>query len=147
MKSFYKDLFEYNHQSNQKLIEIFSLNSDKVSEKSIELFSHILNAQHIWNHRIQGVQPQCGVWEVHKIEDFGQFDIQNHEDSLRILVDFELERSLSYKNSRGQSFENSVQHILFHVINHSTYHRGQIASEFRTSGVEPASTDYIFYKR
>lgn len=101
MKSFYNDLFEYNHQSNQKLIEIFSLNSNKVSEKSIELFSHILNAQHIWNHRIQGVQPQFGVWEVQRIEDFGQIDNQNHENSLKILGDFELERSISYKKLQG----------------------------------------------
>ncbi|QLH28398.1 MAG: hypothetical protein HWD63_02710 [Candidatus Parvibacillus calidus] len=39
-----------------------------------------------------------------------------------------------------------MKDIIFHIINHSTYHRGQIAMEFRQSGLEPLNTDYIFYK-
>ena len=52
-----------------------------------------------------------------------------------------------YTNTNGQAFDNSVRDILFNVINHSTYHRGQIAREFREYGPEPLVTDYIFYKR
>ena len=37
--------------------------------------------------------------------------------------------------------------MLFHFVNHSTYHRGQIASNLKEHGIEPLVTDYIFYKR
>jgi uncharacterized damage-inducible protein DinB len=47
----------------------------------------------------------------------------------------------------GDTYTNSVQEILFHIINHSTYHRGQIMAQLRESGLEAISTDYIFYKR
>ncbi|WP_209331385.1 DinB family protein [Lunatimonas salinarum] len=34
-----------------------------------------------------------------------------------------------------------------HIVNHSTYHRGQIATLFRESGLQPVVTDYIMLKR
>ncbi len=62
MKEFFKELFNYTYQVNQKLSEAFTRNPDKTSEKSIGLYSHILNAHHIWMHRINGLPPTYGVW-------------------------------------------------------------------------------------
>jgi uncharacterized damage-inducible protein DinB len=36
-----------------------------------------------------------------------------------------------------------VEEILTHLVIHSAYHRGQIASDLRAAGQEPAYTDYI----
>jgi uncharacterized damage-inducible protein DinB len=74
------------------------------------------------------------------------FDKRNFESSIFILDSFELAQTIQYSNSKGQPFKNSAGDILFQVINHSTYHRGQIATEFRQSGLEPLLTDYIYYK-
>ena len=52
MKSFFKELLEYNHHFNQKLGDIFNEHPNKTSEKAIQLYSHILNAHQIWNNRI-----------------------------------------------------------------------------------------------
>jgi uncharacterized damage-inducible protein DinB len=35
--------------------------------------------------------------------------------------------------------------VLRHVVNHSTYHRGQIASKLKRLGVEQAATDFVFW--
>ena len=35
--------------------------------------------------------------------------------------------------------------VLRHVVNHSTYHRGQVASKLKRLGIEPPATDYIFW--
>jgi uncharacterized damage-inducible protein DinB len=35
--------------------------------------------------------------------------------------------------------------VLRHVVNHSTYHRGQVASKLKRFGVEPPATDFIFW--
>ncbi|WP_379084396.1 DinB family protein [Pedobacter sp. UC225_65] len=40
-----------------------------------------------------------------------------------------------------------VKDILFHVFNHSTYHRAQIATLFKESGITPPVTDFIILKR
>lgn len=147
MKPFFKELFEYSHYFNQRLSDLFMASPRQISEKSIKLFSHILNAHQIWNNRIDPKHPSFGVWELHNTEDFKSIDNMNYEQIVKIIDKFELNETINYSNSKGQTFSNSVRDILFHIINHSTYHRGQLASEFRQHGHEPLVTDYIFYKR
>lgn len=147
MKQFFKELFEYGHHFNQKLGDVFTGSSDKTPEKSVKLYNHILNAHQIWNTRIELKQPTVGVWEIRPICNFTEIDKINYENSLFILDHFDLNSTINYTNTKGQPFSNRIQDILFHVINHSTYHRGQIATDFRQNGIEPLTTDYIFYKR
>ncbi len=147
MKDFFKELFEYSHHFNQNLWDIFNKNQDKTSERSISLYSHILNAHQIWNNRINPVQPLYRVWQIHSIQSCKDIDKTNYQNSLLILDKFGLNDIINYKNTKGQVFNNSIRDTLFHVINHSTYHRGQIATDFKQNGLEPLITDYIFYKR
>jgi len=147
MISFFQELFTYNRHCNQQLADVFIKHPNTTSEKAISLFSHILNAHHIWNNRIDPQQPPFGVWEVHDTKDFKQMDQSNYGRSLRILDTFDLNATIFYTNSKGQSFQNSIKDVLFHIINHSTYHRGQIATDFKNTGLQPLVTDYIFYKR
>jgi uncharacterized damage-inducible protein DinB len=37
--------------------------------------------------------------------------------------------------------------ILRHVVNHSSYHRGQVASKLKRFGIEQPATDFIFWAR
>ena|SRR5690606_2674805 len=147
MKEFFKELFEYNHHSNQKLWAPFNENPGKTTEKSNKLYSHILNAHHIWNSRINAAQSTYKVWEIHPIQKCMDIDQTNYENSLLILDKFDLNEIMNYKTTNGLAFNNSIRDILFHVINHSSYHRGQIASDFRQNGLDPLVSDYIFYKR
>ncbi len=48
-----------------------------------------------------------------------------------------------YKNSKGEPWTSTVEDILTHVVLHSAYHRGQIASLMRAGGEQPAYTDFI----
>jgi len=145
MINYFKELFEYNHHFNQKLAE--ALNSNSVSDKTIKLFSHILNSNHVWNHRLEGKKPVYGVWEIRQTDHFADIDRENYETSIGILNTLDLTKEIRYTNTQGESYVNSARDILFHIINHSTYHRAQIATEFRQHGLAPLVTDYVFYKR
>ena len=147
MIHFFKELFEYSHHFNQQLAAVFEEQAQMTSENSVKLFNHILNAHQVWNRRIVQDQNSFGVWEMHNIQDLKDIDQANYAGSIHILDQFDLNRLMKYSNSKGQVFTNSVRDILFHIINHSTYHRGQIAAEFRQNGIVPLLTDYIFYKR
>ena len=147
MDRFFKDLLEYGHHFNQLLADKFLEYSGRTSEKPVRLFNHIVNAHHIWNNRIDPQQPVVGVWDIHDIGELKKMDATNYDRTLKILEKIEPEKMIVYSNSKGATFTNLVKDIIFHIINHSTYHRGQIAMEFRQSGLEPLNTDYIFYKR
>ncbi len=147
MKTFFKELFEYSHHFNQKLVRTLVENADQVPERSLELFHHIINAQQIWNCRIERGPSEFGVWEIHKFKSLHDLDTANFEKSLELLAKYDLDAVIEYSNSRGILFQNMVRDILFHIVNHSTYHRGQIIANMSGKGVAVFSSDYIFYKR
>jgi len=147
MKEFFIELCEYNHQVNQKLLLAFNEHSDKVSERSVKWMNHILDAHQVWISRVDKAEEPYSPWQVHSLGYLKDIDLANFKRTGEILKTRELAEIVSYTNSIGKPYKNSVKDILFHVFNHSTYHRGQIASDFKASGLEPLVTDYIAYKR
>lgn len=146
MKEQFVDLLEYNSHFNQLLIESYLENKDSFNEKMISLLNHILNAQQVWNSRII-IENSFGVWQINPDEKLLDINQSNFENSIKILNERNLDEIIIYRNSKGDKFQNSIQEIFFHFINHSTYHRGQIAMLMKQTGLEPINTDYIFYKR
>lgn len=147
MKAFFNQLLDYNFYCNKKLIEQCA-ELEVVPEKSIELFSHMLNAHHIWNARIHGQTSDFGVWQKHAIVDWNDIHHKNQRSSFDITSHTnDFEKRIDYENFKGHLFTSTLHDILFHIINHSSHHRGQILMDFRQNGLEPLSLDYIFYKR
>lgn len=55
---------------------------------------------------------------------------------------------IHYKDSRGNQHETPLLPIIMHVINHGSYHRGQVSSLLRQAGITPPNTDLInFYRQ
>ena len=146
MKEKLIDLFEYTYHFNKEMIKVISENPEKVGEKTISLINHTLNAQQIWNSRILG-EKTFEVWQINPFENLEEINHQNFLKSIEIVENSDVEQKIEYQNSRGNKFENTIFEMLFHAINHSTYHRGQINLLLKQNGIEPILTDYIFYKR
>jgi len=140
-----REILHYTQVADKKLIGIFQSEQD-ISLKAISLFSHVLNAQHIWANRILNQQPKFGVWDEIGLSLFAEISEENFNLFETILDTIPLDEEVTYKNSKGE-FTNLVQDILFHVANHSTYHRAQIATLIKGSGIHPPVTDYIMLKR
>ncbi|WP_026063288.1 DinB family protein [Pedobacter arcticus] len=147
MRTFFSQLFEYNHQCNQKFAELLSANEDKLTDKSKNLSSHLISAHQIWNSRILADERPFEVWQIHPVSAYKDIDQINFEHSLKVVRDYDFDLIINYKTSSGLAFENTIRDILFHIINHSTYHRAQIAMQLKTVEIEPLSTDWIMYKR
>ena len=140
------DLYEYTHHFNNEMIKIISNNISKVDEKVISLINHTLNTQQVWNSRILN-EKSFEVWQINPFENLSEINHQNYLKSIEIIKNSDFDQRIEYQNSKGIRFENTVFEILFHAVNHSTYHRGQINSLLKQNGIEAILTDYIFYKR
>jgi uncharacterized damage-inducible protein DinB len=145
----FKRLFEYDLWANTHVIE--SLKNHNISDSKIELlFSHILNSQQIWYSRLKGNQKGQSPWDIIPTQDFQEvLKIVNHNwveylDKSTIKT---IEKTLEYKNISGEPFKNTIQDILTHLINHSTYHRAQISQQIKSLGKTPPLTDFIAYAR
>ena len=77
--------------------------------------------------------------DIHYENQRSSFEITTNAADFEIRIDFD--------NEEGRLFTSTLQDMLFHIINHSTHHRSQIAMNFRDNELEPLSLDYIFYKR
>ena len=140
------EALHYTQVADQQLIAIFQ-DQKNISLKAQTLFCHVLNAQHIWANRILGRPAKYGVWDTYGIELFPEISSANAELFDQILENSALEEEISYTTSNGQHYTGVIKDILFHVFNHSTYHRGQIATLLKAGEITPPITDYIILKR
>ena len=83
---------------------------------------------------------------IRLIKTLLEIDRANSEATLAALERFSTQQPVTYKTGSGTTFTHSVQEIFFQIITHSTYHRGQIATELRSIGIQPPMTDFIYYK-
>ncbi|WP_299181374.1 DinB family protein [uncultured Chryseobacterium sp.] len=146
MKEKLIDLIEYTYHFNKEMIHVISDHIVQIDDKIISLINHSLNAQQVWNSRILEEQS-FEVWQINPFENLQEINRSNYLKSIQIIESRDLDEKIEYQNSKRTRFENTIFEMLFQVINHSTYHRGQINSLLKAQGIEPILTDYIFYKR
>lgn len=114
---------------------------------------HIVGAEEIWLSRWKGspISRLRPLEEVPTLEAFSKWwrDIREERDRfLEALTDSDMERTLETTNLKGESFTHSLAEMFRHVVNHSSYHRGQMVSLLRALGQKPPSTDLIrFYRQ
>lgn len=118
--------------------------------RSLELFSHILGAEHTWLTRILDEPATVAVWPTLSLEEAAELAREN-ELRFRALIfsldPTELRETIGYRNSAGEEFATSIEDILLHLFLHGAYHRGQIAQQQRNDGQVAAPTDYIAFAR
>jgi uncharacterized damage-inducible protein DinB len=138
-------LFSYDDWANREVLS--SLQSlDAPPARSLKLLGHIVSAERLWLQRLLAQGQSLPVWPFFTVE---QCKLQLDElpglwkNCLTSLGEAGLSHSLTYKNTKGESFTSSKQDILLHVIMHSTYHRGQIAADMRAAAQTPPYTDFI----
>jgi uncharacterized damage-inducible protein DinB len=114
--------------------------------RSLKLIAHILSAEGLWLARINQEKPSLPVWPELTV---AQCDAEANKLGISWKSYLEerkqsgLSGQIKYVNSKGESWTSQVDDILLHVITHSAYHRGQIASDMRAAGLTPAYTDFI----
>jgi len=64
---------------------------------------------------------------------------------LQRLTAADLGRPISYDNPPGTRWTYELRHMLQHLVNHSTYHRGQVAAMLRQLDTAPPATDFLVY--
>ena len=117
---------------------------------ALRLYGHVLGAEEVWLSRIEAREQEMPTWPALGLDECAALAAKLHA-AFAVLVETmstgELQRPVSYRNSKGETFVNTVEDILMHVALHGSYHRGQIARIVRGEGGAPQVTDYIFYIR
>ncbi|MCP3764892.1 damage-inducible protein DinB [Domibacillus sp. A3M-37] len=149
MKTIQK-MYEHLNWANQHILETLKSIEDENQEVR-RLFSHILFSEKVWITRLRGLDSSgLPIWSEVDIEVCAELVMQNEESLTTFftnLANTDLDKLISYTNSKGTEFKNSVRDILTHVALHGQYHRGQINSRLRADGIEPVNIDFITFVR
>jgi uncharacterized damage-inducible protein DinB len=116
------------------------------------LLPHCALARRVWLWRIAGEKyenptdwfPAMSAHATRELLAQADNDWRSFLDS---LDDATLARTIEYSASDGTRYASTVDDIIMHVFNHSTYHRGQIARIVHELSGKRASTDYIAMTR
>lgn len=114
--------------------------------RSVQLMTHVLATERLWYERLKQLPQSMPVWPSPDLAyceaESATLDTLWHE-YLDLVTAGDVSQTVSYRNSKGESWTSAIADILTHVVMHSAYHRGQIASHMRESGKTPAYTDFI----
>jgi len=112
---------------------------------------HMVGAEKVWLERFQGgaqpflsENPPKSLEELKAVWEKVGFDTAKW---LGTMTDKKLGDTFMMKTLKGDTFTHVFWQAFQHVVNHSTYHRGQIITMMRQSGVKPPTTDLIVFYR
>lgn len=152
------ELYSYNDWANEKLFEFAaSLNIVDFTRDLSNSFSsirdtvvHILGAEELWLSRWMGEEDRM-LLDASTFPDFATVNNRWRDHRLNItnfvsaLTDNDLTQVISYKNLTGTPYSLELWKQMLHVINHASYHRGQVVTMGRQLNLQPPSLDLIYY--
>ncbi|MEX0720484.1 MAG: DinB family protein [Balneolaceae bacterium] len=139
-------LILYDDWANQRVYSVLEkLPESTPRTKIFGLFAHLLSTQKVWYNRIKSADEKAEIWPELSLIEMAKLMSENPK-KLKSLISKKHEE-VSYLNSSGNRFQNTIEEILFHLIIHGQHHRAQIAILLRQAGTTPPATDYIFYLR
>ncbi len=145
-------MFAYETWANQAVFESLAgvppeQTGGPAFTRALQISAHIQLARRVWLARLEGRSELPAEWfpawkQPELRQANAEMDRAWHAYLLK-LTSAELDRDAIYTSSEGIKYASSVQEILAHIFNHSTYHRGQIARLVTEAGGRRATTDLI----
>jgi uncharacterized damage-inducible protein DinB len=156
-------LYEFNSWANHRMLGACAGLSESQFTQHIEAsfpsvretVVHICAAEWIWLERWKGRSPVKAEWEEFAGGFAGLESIHRYwtglearqKEFLAGLTPETLARPLEIRTLDGTPYAQPLWQMMQHVVNHGSYHRGQVTMMLRQLGAKPVGTDLITYYR
>ena len=160
-----KHLFDYTEWANGLALSAAANLSEEnlrrdfgISHGSIfGTLRHMAGAEWIWLERWHGRSPRkaeaWALWTTDSCADLATLNdrwrdiIDSRARFLAEVDDAVLAAEMPFNLLSGDPSSMPLVDQMQHVANHATMHRGQVVGMIRQLGLEPPSTDLLFYLR
>jgi uncharacterized damage-inducible protein DinB len=154
-------LIDYNYWARDRLLEAVDRLTPEQFTRDLgssfrsvrDTLAHLHAAEWIWYRRWVGESPSA-LPPADRFPDAASVGTawRDMEAQIRAyftpLDDWALERVIEYKSTAGVPGASVLWQMLQHVVNHATYHRGQVTTLLRQMGAAPPkSMDLIAFYR
>ena len=153
-------LVEFNAWANRRILGVVAALTPEQFTKALgssfssvkDTLMHIFGVEWVWLERLQGRSP-AAIPDVREFAEMPKLAAryEEHEANLLRYVSHisqaELEEVMEYKTLSFGPGKNSRWQMIQHVVNHGTYHRGQVVALLRQLGAKGVGSDLITYYR
>jgi uncharacterized damage-inducible protein DinB len=114
------------------------------------LLRHVVGVEWLWVERFGGVSP-AAIPEPPAGADARWFRAEweksrpRQAELVRGVSAARLAAGLTFKNLKGEEMTHPLGELMTHVVNHGTYHRGQLSHLLRDLGRKAPGTDYLVW--
>jgi uncharacterized damage-inducible protein DinB len=169
-------LYAYNRWANGRMFSALEKLSDEQfaapmqsSFPSIqETVVHIFSAEWIWLKRWKGISPRAAeayststlrdvmtshgvpseaIADLAGLRSFADSLDRERQEFIGALNDESLHTRLTFRDMAGKEFSEPLVELMQHVVNHGSYHRGQVTTLLRQARAETVSLDMLFFFR
>lgn len=155
-----RTLYDYNAWANRRQLDAASKLTTEQFVKPMgssfgsvrDTLAHIYGAEWIWLERFQGRSP-ASLPDITQFKDVASLREHWTEHEARLmnfvrgLTQSDLDRVMEYKTLKFGLYKNPLWQSMQHLVNHGTYHRGQVTTLLRQLGAEPMLTDLMHFYR
>jgi uncharacterized damage-inducible protein DinB len=153
-------LYDYNAWANHRSLDAAAGLTNEHFTKAMgssfgsvrDTLAHICAAEWVWFERFQGRSPASPPNRA-ECEDVASLRALWAEQEARLLAfvgkltQEDLNRVMEYNTLKFGVYSNPLWQSMQHVVNHGTYHRGQVTTLLRQLGAQPILTDLMHYYR
>jgi uncharacterized damage-inducible protein DinB len=153
-------LYEFNAWANHRSLDAAAALTDEQFTRPLgssfssvrDTLTHIYGGEWIWLERFQG-RSTTGLPEASQFPTLPSLLARWMEQEVSLLkfvnglTQEDLNRVLEYKTLKFGVYRNPLWQSMQHLVNHGTYHRGQVTTLLRQLGAQPIATDLMHFYR
>ena len=153
-------LYDYNAWANRRSLDSAAALTVEQFAKPLgssfssvrDTLAHIWGCEWLWLERFQGRSP-ASLPEVGQFHEISALRTRWQEDDARLnkfvarVTQKDLDNPHEYRTLNFGQYKNPLWLSMQHLVNHGTYHRGQITTMLRQLNAKPLSTDLIHFYR
>jgi uncharacterized damage-inducible protein DinB len=142
-----KRAYDYYHLMNLRYIHTYLAKYPEIRHEGAENgLSHIIWVHGLWLHRLGfGNFPEKHYRDITPLE-WEPLHLNYMKQQQKIWdANLPATQIVEFKSTQGVAYTSNVGDCLYGMVNHATYHRGQIALAFKELGLKVPISDYAMF--
>ena len=152
----FRELFDYNYWARDRQLQACAALTEEQLLRPVpgsfaslrDTLVHLLAVEWIWLERWRENSPRS-LWEPDEFPTLAAVGARwrTVESDMRAfaegLTTDALESRRTFVNTRGEEWTYELWRLILHLLNHQSYHRGQVTTLLRQLGAQPPKVDFL----